>query len=144
MIRMVTVVLLAIAAAACDRKPEAEHDAVPVADAPPPVDAFIEYRGRRYEMSVPGNCGARPDGTFSTWAFKLDSNGAPLLDGPQLHALGGKDWSVIDFHVGGDGGVVRIYRDGRDEIVFKDGVLEFEGALGAGLDEHARVTIRCR
>lgn len=137
MCRVPVSIALAIAVSSCGGNSGNDDEG------PATAVAAVEFQGASYDLVGVGECGARPDGTFSTWAFKLDADGEPLLDGPQLHALADENWSVIDFYSGNNDGVVRIYRDGADKLRFENGVLEFAGALGAGLTEEARVTITC-
>jgi len=127
----------AIVVASCGGSSEGDEKA------PAAAVASLEFRGVQFDLVGVGECGARPDGNYSTWAFTLDADGKPLPKGPQLHALADEDWSVIDFYLGDNDGVRRIYRDGTDKLRFEDGVMRFEGELGAGLTEQARVTITC-
>jgi len=143
MIRAATAVLISLAVVGCGKEADIDTDAPPSAQAPASFDAFIEYRGKRYEMSVPGECGAKPDGTYLTWAFTLDSEGKPAPEDAHMYAMREAYWSVIDFYSPDDDRIVRIYREGPDRFGFEEGVLEFEGELGAGLTEQARVRIVC-
>lgn len=106
-------------------------------------DALVEYRGERFEMVVPGDCGARSDGTYLTWAITMDAAGEPDPDAAHLYAMRTPEWSVIDFYYPPNESIVRIYREGRNRIDFKEGELDFDGELGAGLTEKATVRIEC-
>ena len=143
MIRATTAVLIALAAVGCGKEADVDTGAPPAAETPASFDAYIEYRGKRYEMSVPGDCGARPDGTYLTWAVTLDANGKLRTNDAHMYAMREAHWSVIDFYSPDDDSIVRIYREGRQRFGFEDGVLEFEGELGAGLTEQANVRIVC-
>ncbi len=107
------------------------------------ADAYIEYNGKRYELAVSGDCGARPDGTYLTWAVTLDANGEPVPDDVHLYAMRQAHWSVIDFYSPDNDKIIRIYREGSERISFEDGVLDFSGELGAGLTDEAKVHIAC-
>lgn len=138
-----TLVALAcvLATVACENKSE---DTASSSDVVRSFDAFIEINNKRYEMVVPGNCGANSDGTYLTWAVTLDAEGHLEVNEPHMYAASEAHWSVIDFYAPRENDrVFRIYRDGRDKFGFKDGVLEFEGELGAGLTEQARVRFVC-
>lgn len=142
MARKAALVLFMLALVACGSDSGTEPDASSSASAEK-YDAFVEYKGRRYEMVVPGACGEDPDGTYLTWAVTLDSDGAMIPDAPHMYAMREAGWSVIDFYDPTDDSVVRIYREGRERFKFQDGVLEFSGELGAGLNRTARVRIAC-
>jgi len=143
MIRAATVVLIALTVVGCGKEADVDTGAPSSAVSPESFDAFIEYRDTRYEMSVPGDCGSRPDGTYLTWAVTLDGDGKLAPKDAHMYAMREAHWSVIDFYSPDDGSVVRIYREGRKRFGFEDGVLEFEGELGAGLTEQAHVRIVC-
>ncbi|HHH44104.1 MAG TPA: hypothetical protein ENK49_08200 [Gammaproteobacteria bacterium] len=141
--RVLTAFLIALAVVSCENRTDTETGE-PVADKPADsVSARVEYQGKRYDLVVLGECGMRPDGSYGTWAYTLDANGKPLPDGPQLHALSESNWSVIDFYPAIDDRVIRVYREYRDKIGFEDGVLDFDGELGAGLTERIRIRITC-
>ncbi len=140
--KVLAVVLIAIAIVGCDKKTGVETDGQ-AAEQAASFDAFIEYQDKRYDMAILGDCGTQPDGGFRTFAFTVGPDREPLPNGPQMLALSGSDWSIIDFYPASDDNIVRIYREGRDTFGFENGVLEFEGELGAGLTEQARATFIC-
>lgn len=143
MIRMTVVALLALVCLGCENEPRDAPNESSAVGVTPLGTVAIEYRGVSYDLVAVGECGPRPDGSYSTWAVTLDSNSQPLPKGPQIHALSKQDWSVIDFYSPDEGRVVRIYRQGEEKLVFEGGVLEFEGELGAGDDEKAQARITC-
>jgi hypothetical protein len=73
----------------------------------------------------------------------LDDAGRPVPDAAHLYAMREAHWSIIDFYSPVDDRIVRIYREGHNRFGFEEGVLEFDGELGAGLTERARVRIAC-
>jgi len=142
MIRPVSVALITLAIFGCDNK--VEDEAGSTADAQlPQTDASFQFRGESFELAVTGDCGPAADGTYKTWAFTLDADGAPIPDGPHLLALSEANWAVIDFYPGQGEQIMRVYREGKNKLEFVDGVLEFDGPLGAGLTENASVKIVC-
>lgn len=142
MIRPVGVTLIALVFLGCGKE-AGDVASVPAASQPRPTDASFEFEGESSELAVLGDCGPAADGSFKTWAVTLDADGTPLPDGPHLLALSEGNWSVIDFYPGQGEQIIRVYREGADKLRFADGVLEFDGALGAGLTEKARARIVC-
>ena len=142
MVRTIIMALIALMLVACGKKDEA--GAPSDGASPAPFDAFIEYDGRRYEMVVHGDCGAKPDGTYLTWAVTLDDDGKVVGSQAHMYAMRRAYWSVIDFYYPEEDRIVRIYREGGGRFGFEDGVLEFDGELGAGITERAHVRIDCQ
>ena len=147
-IRMASIVLLSTMVAACGGETESETVSgsgpqTAAERAGGAADASFKLKGTSYELAVVGDCGPAADGTYDTWAMTLDDDGQPLPDGPQLHAMSAENWSVIDFVAGAGKPISRVYREGNETFGFADGVLEFEGELGAGLREVAAVRIVC-
>jgi hypothetical protein len=128
---------------ACGGKPDVEETVSTAAEPEKTADSYIEYNGKRYELTAAGDCGARPDGTYLTWAVTLDADGEPDRDGAHLYAMREAHWSLIDFYSPDDDKIIRIYREGRERFSFEDGVLDFAGELGAGLAAMAKVRIVC-
>lgn len=146
MIRPASMILIAFATVGCgDRSGEEAGDASPglAQQAAASAGASVQFRGKVYDLTVAGQCGPVESGRFRVWAVTPGSDGAPLPDAPHLLALADDDWSVVDFYPGQGEEVVRIYRDGAQKLGFEDGVLDFDGELGAGLTEKASVTIEC-
>lgn len=143
MLRTVRAILIVFLVVGCES--ETETDESTAASANFEINAAIEYQGNTYDLVVldDADCGTRPDGTFGTWAFTLDATGEVDPKAPHLHALSKGNWSVIDFYPAIDDQIVRIYRDGPEKFSFVNGVLEFEGELGAGLREKAKVKVTC-
>ena len=143
MARSATMALVTLALAACGADDDRNNEADVTASDTTPSDAYIEFRGRHYDMTVRGKCGTEPDGTYLTWAVTPDSSGNLIPDAPHMYAMRRANWSVIDVYWPDDDSIVRIYREGRDRFGFENGVLTFEGELGAGLTETAKVQIVC-
>ena len=143
MLRIASLAVIALAIAGCENKTEDAAGVPASGTAVAAPNAAIKHQGVEYNLVVYGDCGTQPDGSYNTWAFTLDANGEPLPEGPQLLALSKAYWSVIDFYPGTGDQIIRIYREGPDKFGFQDGVLEFDGELGAGLSERAKVRIEC-
>jgi hypothetical protein len=90
--------------------------------------AVILYQGVVYRMQIVGECGPAADGSFSTWAATLDSNGTPLPKQPHMHALSEGNWSVVDFYPGLNDQIVRVARTGADKLRFDGRRLEFDSS----------------
>lgn len=143
MLRIICLAAAALALAACGAKNDVDEATPGATDPGTTSNAYIEYNGKRYDLSVSGECGARPDGTYLTWAVSIGADGQPDPDAAHLYAMREAHWSVIDFYSPDDDKTIRIYRDGRDRIAFENGVLDFAGELGAGLTATATVHIDC-
>ena len=143
MTRIAIIAVVALFLASCSKKDAADTGAPSADGSLATFDAFIEYDGRRYEMFVPGDCGAEPDGTYLTWAVTLDDDGKVVGNQAHMYAMRRAHWSVIDFYYPEEDRIVRVYREGGERFGFEDGVLEFEGELGAGLTETAHIRIEC-
>ena len=142
MVRTVCVVLVALAMFGCSN--EIEEDSAPTAaSTAPPADAKLTFHNQTWDLHVTGPCGPASDGSYNTWAVTLDADGNPASDGPQLAALHEGNWSVIDFLPGAGQQIIRAYREGDDVIRFENGVLEFDGELGAGLKDELQLTLTC-
>lgn len=143
MLRIMSLAAAALALAACGAKTDVDEATPGATDPGNTMDAFLEYKGKRYDLVVPGECGARPDGTYLTWAVSLGADGQPDPDATHLYAMREAHWSVIDFYLPDEDKITRIYRDGPNRIAFENGVLDFAGELGAGLTATAKVHIDC-
>lgn len=143
MFRITSLTAVALALTACGAKTDVDEVAPGATEPGSTTNAYIEYNGKRYDLSVSGECGARPDGTYLTWAVSLGADGQPDPNEAHLYAMREAHWSVIDFYSPDDDKIIRIYRDGRDRIAFENGTLDFAGELGAGLTATAKVHIDC-
>lgn len=140
MSRMAVLLIVALAITGCEKNTGGEAE--PLGEAAS-ATAVVEFRDKTYQLAVISDCVVKPNGEYSVWAFTLDTSGTPIPDATHLHALREENWSVIDLYIAEEEQIFRIYRDGSETFGFENGVLEFDGALGAGLTERARLRIVC-
>lgn len=142
MVRTASITLVALVTLSCGGQEEDKTELSAATDTPS-ASAQLTYRSETWNLHVTENCGPAADGSYNTLAVTLDAEGNTVVDGPQLLALHESDWSIIDFLPGTGQQIVRAYREGDEVFIFNDGVLEFDGELGAGQNENMHVRLTC-